>query len=116
MKRWIVIGATVMGAWLAGMVILHLLLSDLPNIDQLENYTPPLVTKIYDIHGEIVSELFTERRTIIPLTEIPVNLQNAFMATEDQYFFQHWGINIRGIFRAFLVNLRHGRVVEGGST
>lgn len=110
------IGALCLAVWLLGMVVLHQLLLDLPSIDSLENYTPPLVTHIYDIHGEIVSELFTERRTIIPLNEIPENLQHAFMATEDQYFFQHWGVNLKGIARAFITNLRHGRVVEGGST
>jgi penicillin-binding protein 1A len=114
-KRYL-LGALFLACWLLGMAVLHQLLSDLPNIETLQNYTPPIVTRIYDIHGDIVSELFTERRTLIPLTEIPVNLQNAFLATEDQYFFQHWGINLRGIFRASLTNLRHGRVVEGGST
>lgn len=110
------LGALALAAWLFGMVVLHQLLLDLPDIDTLEHYTPPLVTKIYDIHGEIVSELFTERRTIIPLNEIPLGMRQAFMATEDQYFYQHWGINLKGIARAFVTNLRHGRVVEGGST
>ena len=98
------------------MVFLHQLLLNLPTTDALETYTPPLVTKIYDIHGEIITELFTQRRTVMPLAEIPVNLQNAILATEDEHFFSHWGINLRGIARAGLVNLRHGKVVEGGST
>src|SRR3954470_10538294 len=114
-KRYAVAGLVLAG-WLLGMVLLHQLLLDLPDIDKLENYTPPLITKIYDVHGDMVTELFTERRTVIPLNEIPVNLQNAFLATEDEHFFTHWGINPRGIVRAALSNLRHGRVVEGGST
>jgi penicillin-binding protein 1A len=109
-------GALLLAGWLLGMVFLHQLLLDLPDIDKLENYTPPLITKIYDVHGEIVTELFTERRTIIPLNDIPVNLQNSFLATEDEHFFTHWGIYPAGIARAALSNLRHGRVVEGGST
>jgi len=114
-KRYAV-GGLLLAGWLLGMVVLHQLLLDLPNIESLQNYTPPVVTKILDIHGEVISELFTERRTIIPLTEIPINLQNAFLATEDQYFFQHWGINVKGIVRALLADLRHGRLVEGAST
>ncbi len=114
-KRY-AIGAIILAGWLLGMVVLRQLLLDLPDIDTLQHYTPPLVTRIYDRHNEIVSELFTERRTILPLSEIPVNLQNAFMATEDQHFFEHWGINLKGIARAIVANLRHGRVVEGGST
>src|SRR5579864_5465763 len=114
-KRY-AISLAVLAGWLLGMVVLHQLLVDLPNIDTLQHYTPPLVTRIYDRNNEIVTELFTERRTILALSEIPVNLQNAFMATEDQSFFQHWGINLKGIARALIANLRHGRVVEGGST
>src|SRR5207253_6313696 len=59
---------------------------------------------------------FTDRRTVLLLTESPVKLQNASIATEDQYFFHHWGVNLKGIARALISNLRHGRVVEGGST
>src|SRR3989338_5287696 len=110
------VGGLALAGWLLAMVILHELLLELPDIDKLENYTPPLVTRIYDVRGEIVTELYTERRTIIPLSKIPVSLQNAFLATEDNRFFSHWGINPRAIIRAALTNLRHGRVVEGGST
>ena len=116
MQNRYALGAFLFAVWLLGMVALHQLLADLPDIDTLQHYTPPLVTRIYDRNNEVVTELFTERRTVLPLSEIPVNLQNAFMATEDQYFFQHWGINIKGIARALIANLRHGRVVEGGST
>jgi penicillin-binding protein 1A len=115
-ERRFALGAVILAGWLLGMVILHQLLTDLPDIDTLQHYTPPLVTRIYDRNNELITELFTERRTVLPLSEIPVNLQNAFMATEDQYFFQHWGINLKGIARATIANLRHGRVVEGGST
>jgi penicillin-binding protein 1A len=114
-KRY-AIGAMLLGGWLLSMVVLHQLLIDLPDIDSLQHYTPPLVTRIYDRNNEIITELFTERRTVLPMSEIPVNLQNAFMATEDDRFFQHWGINLKGIARAIIANLRHGRVVEGGST
>src|SRR6266446_3921009 len=110
------LGAVIFAGWLVGMGVLHQLLEDLPDIDTLQHYTPPLVTRIYDRNNEIITELFTERRTVLPLSEIPVNLQNAFMETEDQSFFEHWGINLKGIARATIANLRHGRVVEGGST
>ncbi len=109
-------GGILLGIWMAAMVALHFLLIDLPDIDGLQHYTPPLVTRIYDKNNEIISELYTERRTILPLDEIPMNLQNAFLSTEDQAFFHHWGINLKGIARAAVANVRHGRVVEGGST
>jgi penicillin-binding protein 1A len=115
-RKRFAVGLALLAGWLLGMGVLHALLLDLPDIDSLQHYTPPLVTHIYDRNNEIVSELYTERRTVLPLSEIPVNLQNAFMATEDQSFFQHWGINLKGIARALIADLRHGRVVEGGST
>ena len=59
-NRFAVVGIILLG-WLLGMVILHQLLADLPDIDSLQHYTPPLVTRIYDRNNEIVSELFTER-------------------------------------------------------
>jgi penicillin-binding protein 1A len=116
MKNRYALGALALAGWALLMVVFHILLRDLPDIDALQRYTPPLITKIYDRHNEIVSELYTERRTILPLADIPVSLQNAFLATEDQAFFDHWGINMKGILRAAIANLRHGRVVEGGST
>src|SRR5579872_4210927 len=115
-KRTLLLGTLFLLAWGFGMVFLHQLLLNLPTTDALETYTPPLVTKIYDIQGEIITELFTQRRSVLPLSDIPVNLQNAILATEDEHFFSHWGINLRGIARAGLANLRHGKVVEGGST
>src|SRR5262245_41747003 len=110
-RRAILIGALLVSSWLCVMVFLHQLLLDLPSAETLQHYAPPVVTRIYDVHGEVITELFTERRTLTPLNEIPMHLQNAFRATEDEHFYQHWGINIRGIARAFLADLRHGRVV-----
>src|SRR5688572_22974510 len=104
MQKRYAIGGLLVAAWLCGMVVLRKLATDLPNIDTLQSYVPPLVTKILDIHGETVAELFTERRTVIPLAEIPLSLQQAFLATEDEHFYEHWGINPRGIVRAFISN------------
>ncbi len=91
-------------------------LKDLPSIDSLEDYTPDLITRIYDINNEVISEFFIERRTLVPLSEIPVDLQNAVISAEDTSFFKHWGIDIYGIFRSVFKNLVHGRKLQGGST
>ncbi|MBD3271129.1 MAG: PBP1A family penicillin-binding protein, partial [Elusimicrobia bacterium] len=91
-------------------------LSDLPDITYLDTYIPSLVTKIYDRNNQLIAELFTEKRTLIPLSRLPVDLQNAIIATEDTQFFSHWGINPKAILRAFIKNTLAGRVVEGGST
>jgi penicillin-binding protein 1A len=89
---------------------------ELPSTTALEEYKPGLITRFYDIHNEVIAEMFSERRTVVPLQKIPVDLQNAVIATEDERFFKHWGIDLRGIGRAFVNNLFRGRVVEGGST
>lgn len=92
------------------------LLEKIPPIHTLEEYTPSLATRLYDVRGELIAELFTERRARVPLSQIPVDLQNAVIAVEDDRFFNHWGISPRGIVRAALSNLRHRQVVQGGST
>lgn len=92
------------------------LISDLPSIDQLENYTPNLSTKIYDKDNNLIAELFTERRMLVPINEIPVDLQNAFIAIEDNDFFRHWGVSTKGIMRAASRIFIKRKVSEGGST
>lgn len=108
----IIVFASVAG----GFAYLRNLLIDLPSISALEDYTPSLVTKIYDYKGNLITELFTERRTLIPLKDIPVDLQNAVLATEDNNFFQHWGISPKGIARAAANNVVKRKVAQGGST
>lgn len=90
--------------------------SELPAIEVLEEYKPSLATRFYDINGELIAELFMERRVLAELKDIPVDLQNAVIVTEDKQFFKHWGLNLRGLARAFLVNFRRGRIVQGGSS
>jgi penicillin-binding protein 1A len=111
----------ILSASLVGILIICLLtlkryLTELPPIDTLEEYKPSLITKIYDINGEVIDELFVERRALVPLSKIPVDLQNAVIAIEDQRFFKHWGADLHAIARAILSDLRHGQIVEGGST
>jgi penicillin-binding protein 1A len=91
-------------------------IDNLPSIKQLENYAPNLSSKIYDKDNNLIAEFFTERRTFIPINEIPVNLQNAFIAIEDKDFFKHWGISIKGIIRALSRILLKMKIAEGGST
>ncbi len=73
-------------------------------------------TRIYDRNGEIIGEFFEQKREIVPYDFIPAWLVKAVIASEDRDFYHHRGISYKGIFRAFLVNLIHLRVVQGGST
>jgi penicillin-binding protein 1A len=95
---------------------LRVYIRQLPAVRTLTDYTPSLITRIYDVRGELVSELFVERRTVIPLTQVPQDFQRAVIAIEDRNFYDHWGVDLRGILRAALANLRARRAVQGGST
>ena len=100
----------------AGSLYTKKLIDELPSISHLENYTPSIVTRIFDRNERLITELFVERRVLVPLKDIPLDLQNAFLATEDNDFYNHWGISTKGILRAFVTNLLKGKVAQGGST
>lgn len=105
---------------LIGILSIYLIVksvhSGLPKLITLKDYEPLLVSQVYDRKGKKIGEFFRERRTLVPYNKIPKNLVNAFLAAEDDQFFEHKGINPQAIFRAALANLRAGRSVQGGST
>lgn len=99
---------------LGGLLVTYL--RDLPTLDALEEYQPSLVTTLYSDHDEPFATLYEQKRFWTPLDKIPRHLINALIAVEDAQFYQHRGINFRGIARAVLVNLRALRPAEGGSS
>jgi penicillin-binding protein 1B len=71
------------------------------------------------LEPELIASIFDEDmedRTFVPLDEIPEDLSQAVITTEDERFYSHWGIDPRGIARAFLANLKAGSIKQGGST
>ena len=95
---------------------LFFLIQQLPSVESLKNYHPPLISTVLDRHGQKAGEFFKERRLLTPYEEFPPHLVQAFVSAEDGRFFHHKGLNIKAIFRAFLANLKAGRKVQGGST
>jgi len=89
---------------------------DLPKINSLMDYRPPIITTVYAEDGRKIGEFFKERRIVIPLGEVPPLLVKAFIAAEDSRFFQHQGIDPFSILRAALKNLEAGTIKQGGST
>ena len=86
-----------------------------PNL--AEDIVPPASSQIYDIHGNEIANIHAaENRRPVSINEIPQNLQNAFIAVEDNRFYEHIGIDPRGIVRAVWANIRGREVTEGGST
>jgi penicillin-binding protein 1A len=88
----------------------------LPEIFKIEDYKPLLVSQVYDRNNKKIGEFFRERRVLVPYSDIPKNVINAFLAAEDDHFFEHNGINFQGLLRAAIVNMRAGYKVQGGST
>lgn len=90
---------------------------DLPSVADLRRgYDPPQVTKVLARDGSELASLFTERRTVIPIAQVPDHVKLAFLAAEDAHFYEHEGLNYLGMLRALAANLRAGRTVQGGST
>ena len=82
-----------------------------------EDIVPPASSQIYDIHGNEIANIHAaENRRPVGINEIPKNLQNAFIAVEDNRFYDHIGIDPRAIMRAIWANIRGRTVTEGGST
>jgi penicillin-binding protein 1A len=101
-------------AGLAGLY--YHLSSDLPRIETLSDYRPPIITTVYSDDGRKMAEFFKERRIVIPLSKMPEMLIKAFVAAEDSRFFMHEGIDFLGIARALFKNIEAGTIVQGGST
>jgi hypothetical protein len=83
---------------ITGMIIafIIILIIDFSKVQNLATYQPDITTRIYDKNDILISELFKEKREIVPFEKIPVHLVNAFVSIEDNEFYDHWGVNPRG--------------------
>jgi len=114
MLKFILIGAVVSVTGVTGVYLYFA--SNLPKLSSLADYQPPLVTRVYSTDGELLAEYADEHRILTPLEDIPQQVRNAFLAAEDEHFYQHPGVNPARIMSAALANLRAGHTVQGGST
>ena len=90
---------------------------NLPNIDAMKPVQLGQDTVIYDSNGHRIAELYgAVNRLIVPSAQIPEVMKNATVAVEDKRFYQHHGVDFTGIARAFVDDVRAGRVVSGAST
>lgn len=110
---WPVLAALLVGA-VTGVGVAAAI--HVPKVDTLTEYTPNLVTQLYDKNGAVFTTFSKERRVMLKESEMPEVMQRAVLASEDANFFRHGGIDAMGIARAAVTDLRAGRVVEGAST
>ena len=89
---------------------------DLPELESLEDYNPPLTTRIISRDGETIGEYYKEKRYLLDIDKIPDIIVKSFISAEDERFFQHKGLDFQGILRAAIANFRAGKIVQGGST
>src|SRR6266705_3047141 len=92
---------------------------DLPDYSQLQDYEPPVMTRIHATDGSLVAEYARFRRLYLPIQAIPKLAVNAFLAAEDKNFYEHGGLDFSGIARAgavYLQNYGSSRRPQGAST
>src|SRR6202045_3742351 len=92
---------------------------DLPDYSQLQDYEPPVMTRVHAADGSLLAEYANQRRLYLPIQAIPKLVTNAFIAAEDKNFYQHPGIDIYGIGRAgllYIQNYGSSRRPQGAST
>jgi penicillin-binding protein 1A len=92
---------------------------DLPDYSQLQDYEPPVMTRVHAADGSLVAEYAKERRLYIPIQAVPKLVINAFLSAEDKNFYEHGGLDFGGILRAslsYVQNFGSNRHPQGAST
>ena len=116
-RRAIILGIFAITA-LAGLIsgALFAYSPDLPEIEDLDDYAPGTITRVFDRNNILIGEFQTQRRDIIGYDDIPEVLRNAIIAAEDGAFFEHNGISIPAVIRTIITDLSRGELAQGAST
>ncbi|MDA8018010.1 MAG: PBP1A family penicillin-binding protein [Thermoanaerobaculia bacterium] len=115
LRTWLVFPVvTVVLATLTGIVVAASI--HRPQVEELDQFIPRLVTEVFDRHGQVVARYSRENRIMLQEGDIPDVLQHAIIATEDANFFHHGGVDLKGVVRAAITNVRAGEIEEGAST
>lgn len=99
---------------LTGLLLVYS--TDLPQVEELENYRPTSTTELYDIHGRTIGSFALQRRVVASYADFPNQLREALISTEDKDFYRHWGVNVWRIVGAAYRDIESGGKVQGAST
>ena len=91
----------------------------LPDYKKLSNYQPPISSRVYSNNGNLIAEYALEKRLFIPIESVPKKIINSFLSAEDKNFFDHPGVDAKGILRALIKNISNiskNKRLEGAST
>ena len=117
---WFSVGTflTIVGG-VVTLIVLEHFSRDLPDYSQLASYEPAITTRLYAGDGQLMAEYAVENRVFVPIEAIPDHVIQAFVSAEDQHFYRHGGIDLTGIARAIITNVRNigsDRRLVGAST
>ena len=124
--RWHDGGKRRIAGWLGGGLLLVAVvgfvlwqrcgIAGCPDVDRLRGYMPDEASVVLDRDGDEIAKLFVTRRVYIGLDSLPQHVPDAFVAMEDQRFWDHGGVDLQRVIGAMVTNLRSGGVEEGAST
>jgi penicillin-binding protein 1A len=115
-RRTLLLGAVLLPAALGGLALGHGLKIELPDVEALDRYTPPLNTRVLARDGSTIGSFGEQRRTLLAQKDIPKMFVQALVAVEDAKFYEHGGIDIKGIARAAWHDLTTMSFEQGAST
>jgi penicillin-binding protein 1A len=115
-KALVILGILFVAGVLTIALMFYILSFGLPTIEALKDYKPSAGTTILAQDGRVVGQIRIEKGVYVPLKRIPKSMVNALLATEDPRYYQHKGIDYRGIMRAALKDIISVRLKQGGST
>ena len=110
----LLMGTSAVFGVMVGLLLMYAI--NLPQMTELEHYRPSTTTELYDVHGKIFGSFASERRVVVPYSEIPPVLREAILSIEDKNFFQNGGVNfVRVVGAAYEDYRSHGKA-QGAST
>ena len=113
------LSAALLGTFLSILVIgggYLLFKPSLPEIDLVDEDVLQIPLKVFSSDGVLIGEFGDQKRRTIEYEDIPLNLKNAFLAAEDDQFFNHYGVRISSLIRAVYQMIQSGEIVSGGGT
>src|SRR5664279_4295104 len=113
------IGVVAAAGVLGAVIYIYAVTRDLPSVEALRDYTPPVTTRVYAGDGSLLGEYAREHRIFVPIAFVPKLITEAFTSAEDKNFYNHPGIDPSGIMRAAIkdiFNIFQHKRLEGAST
>ena len=118
-KAILLLSSAILLLFLIVISVLWAFSNNLPDYKYLKNYKAPVSSKIYSGDGELIQDFSSEKRIFIPYNSIPKIVINSFLSAEDKNFFEHPGIDAKGVLRAIIKNISNiinSKRLEGAST